>query len=286
MNYLFLFFIICLSCSQNALKKKYTLSYGEVQNSQYFFLFIMSVASFIVLLIAWLFSPVVKAESIPYGIASGVFTAAVYILQLLCFKYGKLSITSLVIYFSLLIPSVYGVLVYNETLDTVSIIGICLLIICLFFINDYSKSDKKVPKKYYPILILCFICNGAYLTIQKVHSTELGKSNLTFFLLIDFLVVAIINAVAFFMLKPKNEKSIYKNASLIGGVTGVFCAGQNVLLNLLAAVMPATILYPSFSACGIIGTLLLSIFLYKEKLKLHQYIGYAFGVVSIILLNI
>ena len=50
--------------------------------------------------------------------------------------------------------------------------------------------------------------------------------------------------------------------------------------------MDASILFPSISGGGIVLGFLLSTFVYKERLSRIQYIGYAIGTASVIILNI
>ena len=55
---------------------------------------------------------------------------------------------------------------------------------------------------------------------------------------------------------------------------------------LCAVIMNASIMFPIISAGGIIGTSLVSVLFYKEKLTKMQYAGLVLGIGAIVLLNI
>ena len=71
-------------------------------------------------------------------------------------------------------------------------------------------------------------------------------------------------------------------ATANGFVNGI---GNMILLTVIGNI-PNTILYPTNSALGMIGIFLLSFFMYKERFTKKEYVGYALGMASLILLNI
>ena len=77
-------------------------------------------------------------------------------------------------------------------------------------------------------------------------------------------------------------KACLPYAAANGLVNGI---GNMILLTIIGNI-PNTILYPTNSALGMIGIFLLSFFMYKERFTKKEYVGYALGMVSLILLNI
>ncbi len=75
-----------------------------------------------------------------------------------------------------------------------------------------------------------------------------------------------------------------------GFTTYSVCGLSNGLVNLLVIIlslkMSASLMFPIISAGGIITTVLVSIFIYKEKLSVYQKIGIVLGTLSIIFLNL
>ena len=71
------------------------------------------------------------------------------------------------------------------------------------------------------------------------------------------------------------------------GVIKGFANGfMNYLVMVTSALLPNSVLFPSISAGGIVLTFICALVLYKEKLSVTQYIGYALGTASVVLLNL
>ena len=60
----------------------------------------------------------------------------------------------------------------------------------------------------------------------------------------------------------------------------------NLFVMLLTGLLPTAILFPSISAGGMAITFAIAILFYKEKLSKVQILGYMFGIISVVLLNI
>jgi drug/metabolite transporter (DMT)-like permease len=100
-----------------------------------------------------------------------------------------------------------------------------------------------------------------------------------------FTVSVVMMALAFI-----NERNEIKPAARLGGIRAAFCGlingACNLLVMTLAVTMNASIMYPVISAGGILLTGLVSLFIYKEKLSLNQYLALVLGTVSVVLMNI
>jgi multidrug transporter EmrE-like cation transporter len=67
---------------------------------------------------------------------------------------------------------------------------------------------------------------------------------------------------------------------------GVANGASNLFVIALSPNMPASIMFPLVSAGGIVLTSLISIFIYRERLSVLQYIGMVLGIGAIVFLNI
>lgn len=74
--------------------------------------------------------------------------------------------------------------------------------------------------------------------------------------------------------------------SLNGALAGILNGATNYIILLLAALVNASILFPMISITNIIAILLIGTIFFKEKLRRLQILGLAFGIISIILLNL
>ena len=137
LNALYLISIIIGVSGQNIAQKPFTKKVGD--GGVYFFNAVLSA-------VALLFFVVTSSEMhfdtsfIPYSVGFAVAYAVASVFMVLAIAYGSLSLTSLFVSYSLLIPTFYG-LMMGEMVGAGFIPGMILLLVSLFLTN---KSDEKV----------------------------------------------------------------------------------------------------------------------------------------------
>lgn len=101
-------------------------------------------------------------------------------------------------------------------------------------------------------------------------------------------IAVIVTGILVLYIEKAKKTNIFKfvHGNIYAGFSGVLNAAVNLSMLFLAAQIPAAILYPTVTAGGIVLAFIVSIFFYKERLSLLQYIGYTAGVVAVILLNL
>lgn len=200
-------------------------------------------------------------------------------------KWGPLSVFSLIQSYSLLIPTLYGLLILNEKLSLIGALGIVLLFISIFLI--FGKAEKtKVSAKWILSLILAFTGGGMFCTIQKIQQIanhgNYKQEFMTFAMLISILIFLIFSFVSREKYKDRGFSSAVKYGTLNGVANGI----SNLATIILTGLVSNSILFPTVSAGGIVLGFIVATFIYKEKLNKIQLLGYTIGIASVILLNI
>lgn len=222
---------------------------------------------------------------IPYALLFGLGYGSCTVCSVLAIFNGSLSLTSLITSYSLIIPTLYGMLFLNEKISTFLIVGLILLLISLFLIN-FVKGDGKISLKWLIYVTVAFIGNGMCSTVQKVQQLDFdGKYKAEFMVLSLFIIVAVLLIFAFFTEKKDIVTSVKK------GILPIFLCGiangiVNLFVMLLSTRMSASVMFPLVSAGSIILTYFISRIWYKEKLNLMQNIGFILGVASVVFLNL
>ena len=225
--------------------------------------------------------------SLKLGLYSLGFASA-YSLAVTChvlaLQYGSISLTTLIISYSLIIPTMYGMTFLDETPGGFLVIGLALLAVSLFFIN-FKKADSAVNGKWLFFSLLTFAGNGMCSTVQKMQQVAFDGACKNELMILAMIISAVIMGI--FALLSKEESAIglrcgWYLAVLFGIVNGAL----NMLVMLLGEKMAASVMFPLISAGGIVISGILSLFIYKEKLSTMQWIGIVFGLVSIVFLNI
>ena len=266
--------------------------------------FIFSAASALVAMLVFLIASKgelsFQMDVVGYSVLFAVGYCMALAFSFLAIANGSLSLTSLVLQFSLIIPTFYGIFFLQEETDFFLFAGIALLVASIVLVNipvgekkgknaeteKTEKNQNKTTWKWALFALLMFIGNGGCSTVQKmqqIHFNGLYKS--------EFMIVAlIITTVALVVISLFTERKEMLPALKKGvgyyAVYGVANGISNLIVLLLATKMSSSIVYPVLSAGGIVITSFVSVFVYKEKMNLFQKIGLILGVLAIVAVNI
>lgn len=230
-----------------------------------------------------------NAALLPYAVIFGISFGTAVVGNFLALQSGPLSLTTLFINFSLLIPTVYGIIFYDEPIGIFLIVGLVFLALSIIAVNLKEKGvkEKKINIKWIVFTLLSFIGNGGCTTSQTAQQRAFGgeyKSEL----MIIALSIAFVAVFIFAIFSEKKE--LGKNIK-IGIPYHLMYGACNGFVNLFVMmltgrnILPVSVIFPTISAAGIIGASLLSVFVYKEKLNKIQAIGIGFGAVAAVFLN-
>ena len=269
---------------QDFLKKKYNCTESGERISIYCFnlMLVISAMIFFVPMTGGSFE--INGELIFFAALFAVTYFCATFFSIRAIKEGSMSLTSLFMSYALIIPTLYGVVFRNEDFGAVKISGMALLLISLYFVSNVKKGEK-ISGKWFLYVILMFLGNGLCSTFQRVYQIRSGGDGKA-----EFMIIALgIIAIAMVILVAVTEKKVSLPKIKNGGIFAVFCGLANGGVNLLTMILakyPASIVYPTISAGGIILTFILAKFVFREKMSVNQYIGFCIGVVSVVLLNI
>ena len=281
MQYLLLICLIVFVAAQSIIKKQYNLKaeYPKV----FFFSAVTAAAEVVFFAISSGLRFEFVPELIPYSIDFAVVFSAMLIGGFLSISWGPFSITMLIISYSLLIPTFYG-LFKGETIGITGIIGGILLLISLFLIRA-KKEKMNFSVKWLIAVMVTFVVNGLSSVILDIQPERFDGKYKNEFMIMAMLLSSIILLVAALIRKEK----IFKEKRLcvaMGAANGVSNALVNLLVMYLASRIASVILFPVVSAGGILLGFIMAIFVYREKLSKMQTIGYFIGVASIVLLKL
>ena len=227
-------------------------------------------------------------QIIPYAVLFAILYALASITTMLAIKTtAPSSLTSLIISYSLIIPTLYGLIALSEPITVYLVIGIILLLISLAFINvESKKEDKKITFKWLIFALVAFLTNGFCTAVSKQVVLDLGGDIISEFLAVSLLIVVSITTIVALIVENKQFPKNFKNSLLYACGSGVGNGVANRFTMLLAVTIPASIMFPIISAGGIILTTCISLFFLKEKLSIWQIIGFILGIGALVFLNI
>ena len=222
-------------------------------------------------------------------ITAFVFALAIWLNQfflLEALKCGPMSFTNFIISISLIIPIIYGAIVWNEKIRIHQIILLGLLVIAMALALDLKK--EKFNRKWLISSILSMLFLGIIGILQTTHQTSKYSSEIFSFLRIAFAFTIIINLLGW-QISEKKEVSTYKiksNALVMAAVSGIAMGLVHIISLYLSGVMKKVIFFPLSTGGLLFITVLSAVIFFKEKLNLKQTIGIIIGTIALSLIGI
>ncbi|MGI6714185.1 MAG: EamA family transporter [Bacilli bacterium] len=232
----------------------------------------------------------VSPPTITYGLIYGLLLIGSQWLFTLALNFGTASTCTMVYSFGFIIPTICGFIFWNEAPTVWKIIGIVLVFPLIIFVSLTKEKTKTKSNLYLIPLILSALCSGGLGIMQKVQQQSVMAQEKTAFLFIGFLFATLFSFVVYLIMrlnKRHQEQANWNNTGIIFSVGAGLCFGlANMINTMLAALVPATILFPVFNIGVILLTTILGLLIFKEKPHLFEYLAFAVGVTAIVLLII
>lgn len=223
-----------------------------------------------------------NASVLPYSICFGLCCVAYCIGFFTAIGCGSLAITNLIISYSLIVPTIYGIVFLGDSIGAVGYAGIILLFISILLLN-FNVEKVKFSFKWVLAIIIAFWGNGMCSTIQKMQQLKFDGAFKSEFMIIAYAIAAIILLVATLC---RGGLGDIKPGLAFGTLSGVANGAVNYLVMILTGTIANAILFPTISAGGIVISFFIAVLLYKEKLTKPQRLGYIAGIAAVVLLNL
>ena len=225
---------------------------------------------------------------VPYSLLFSLCYACSMVGFVMAVSCGPLAISSVVKSYALIIPTLFGVLVWGDKLEWYHYIGFGCIVASLFLIRgDNSKEESKLSLKWLFFIVLSFFGEGFCSVTQKTQQNVFEKKNDLIFMVVSLAIVIAVFLVYIFLRERENLGHNVR-AGLVASTYGGIGNGVTnlIVLAVPVAMMNASIFFPVLSAGQIVVTSLISVAVYKEKLLPRQVVAILFGVVAIVILNI
>ncbi len=282
MSVFYLVSIILGLALQNIVKKPFAQK--AAGKGVYFFSLLASLAATVFFLLtagdfAW------HGGLLLYAVFFALSYAAATVFALEAVVHGSLSLTALIVSYSLMIPTFYGLFFLDDPISFGLFPGLLLLVVSLFLINP-KKTDLSVSLKWIVCVVLAFVGNGMCSVLQKMQQIAFDGAYKNEFMILS---LAIVSVILGFLVIVKERKDV-KAVARYGWLPALICGAANGVVNLfvmiLSALMPVSLMFPMISAGGIAVTYIVSRFFYKERLTKTQFIGFLIGIASVVFFNI
>ena len=224
-----------------------------------------------------------------YTLILGALFIIVFNLMGITTQKSGLSVVSVATKMSVVVPVLFGLLYYNESLGGVKLIGIAIALIAVYLTSNKSKQGISVNRKSIVLPILVFIGSGIIDTsIKFLEDTYVANNDVPLFSAIIFLAAAVIGFI-FIIIQIIRGSFKFEFKNIIAGI----CLGVPNYFSIyfLVKTLRSDILESSgIFAINNVSIVALStfagIFIFKEKLIRKNWIGIALAILSIVLISI
>ena len=181
---------------------------------------------------------------------------------------------------SFILPIVFSVFLLGELLQLPVLIGILLTLAAIFLISYSNETFSKANSsgfKWFALILFSFLLSGGPRIGQKL--VAFYKESLTLYLFLSYLAGTVVLLPLYFKNRAFSLKSVpYGLIAAVGSIAGVFCTISALKL------LPSSVVFPITLSGPIILGLLLSLIVFKEKIKPMGWTGIILGMAGIVVI--
>ena len=226
----------------------------------------------------------------PLALLTGFWFILTYVLMVVSSQRSGVTVTSLSSKLSVVIPTLFGVLILKEALGVLPAIGIVLALVALFLVVG-GKKEERTPGRQKPstwiilLPVFIFFSTGIGDILMKITETKNLSDDLT-------PMVAFIYGISFLfslllmghdLIKGKSKWQ-WKNAA--GGIAlGAVNFFSTYSVYHAMRVFDNVVLFPVYNIGVVCLTALCGWLLFKEKLTWRNYLGLGIAIIAVILIT-
>jgi len=198
-------------------------------------------------------------------------------------QYAGVTITAISSRMSVIIPVMLGFLVFHDDINALKIIGVLIAMLAFWLV---FKKDWKVAVsgKYFYLPFLLLLAVGINHTLMKYAEHYYIGDEFVLFLATAFFVALVLGFIVHLIRSPQKGLH-FEFRNILGGIvlgSINWCATFYFLKGL--SMYDISIFVPVFNASVVTLSTLIGFFVFKEKLRLINWIGVFIAIVAIFLL--
>ena len=290
---LLLSFIAAVTASINSIgirlfEEKVQKNRRDLQAYQAMYIFLSGV---VFLLLSGLRFPVTTAGwllTVAFGLClavSSIGTAESY----LC---GPMSLSGVIISCNVVMPVVFGCLVYREILGVTHLIGIGFLLLTFVLTGLGSGEGKKgIFLKWILMVLLGFLGNGFGAIVLAIYARLPEPANDNGFMAVGFFLGAVM-LLSYTMftgrggVRFREPVHVTKPFMLLAVWAAIGCFLTNLLIIYLSGVMPASLLHPIYNGTSGVMITLVSCLCFRERMDRRKALILTLGICAVVFLNL
>jgi drug/metabolite transporter (DMT)-like permease len=236
-----------------------------------------------------IFTEIPQYSWFPFALGLGVLFITVFNLMAITTQRSGLSVVSVATKMSVVIPILFGLLYYKESLGIFKIVGIILALIAVYLASIKTQEGLKIKPSNFIFPILVFLGSGVIdTTIKYLEGEFIAKSDVPIFSATIYGMAAVIGVfILIFQIIKGKFKFQFKN--VLGGIAlGIpnYFSVYFLVQALRSDIFDSSGVFTINNVAIVMVSTLLGILLFKEKLLLKNWIGIGLAIIGILLITI
>lgn len=234
------------------------------------------------------FNKIINEDWIYGAIFLGFLFISIFNVMALTAQRNGLSVASVASKMSVVIPIVFGIYAYNESLTIIKTIGILLALFAVYLTSVKAKTGKVSLKNLWLPILLFFGSGTIDTTIKYIETSYVSENGIPIFSATIFAIAGIIGIVIL-SAKAITRKIKFDYRSIFGGIILGIVNYYSIYM-LLKALQVDSFESSSIFTINNVAIVMLSTILgllfFKEKLSLKNWFGIAIAIFSIVLVTL
>ncbi|MBJ7881709.1 EamA family transporter [Gelidibacter salicanalis] len=212
----------------------------------------------------------------------GLFTLMAWTTQ----KNG-LSVVSVASKMSVIIPILFGILLYQESVGYQKIIGIILALVSVYLVSVKSKTSVNFKKNLLLPVLLFFGSGISDTYINYLQNTAISEANIPLFSACVFGFAGIIGIIILAVKKFRNEVQLDPKSILGGLILGLanYASLYYIIKSLQMPNMESSTFFTLNNVAIVMASTLIGLWIFKEYLTRKNWIGIGMALIAIYLVT-
>lgn len=225
----------------------------------------------------------------PFALALGVLFITVFNLMGITAQRNGLSVVSVAAKMSVVIPILFGLLYYNESLGVLKFIGILLALAAVYLASIKKREGLKIKASNFIFPLLVFLGSGIIdTTVKYLEGEYVGENDIPIFSATIYAMAAVIGIVIL-MIQGFQGNFKFHLQNVFGGIAlGIpnYFSIYFLVLALRSGIFESSGIFTINNVSVVMISTLLGILLFKEKILVKNWIGIALAIVGILLITL
>ena len=233
-------------------------------------------------------------SSVLYAAAAGTCVVVFQTSYALALGSGPVSLTTLIVNFSVLLSTGFGMVMFGDKLYLSQMVGVAVLIVSMFLSVEKSEKEQKSQRRWLALTLLALLGDSGISFAQRLFnatpSARVPNMDITFS--VAMYLVASALAFGFYFWNTRRGMRVKSPIGFNWHVL-VYAAAIAVMLSiyqkgmmLSIANIEGTFLYPTHTGLMSLIMTLIGIVFFHDRLSVRQKWSVACGILCVVLMNV